>query len=353
MSQNGGNVMSARVSSACGAALILWLLGSSAWAQDGTLLVSNRTGGSISFFDLTTGVEVARVPVGPFIPHEVDVSPDGRLALTSEYGPNNDPGRHVILIDIASATVKGRIDLGPNSRPHTALFLPDGQRAVATMQDSDELALIDLEAMSVIRTYPTGGREGHMVRLAPDGSRAYVTSRLDTGTLSVIFLEEDRDTLVIQTGAGAEGLDVSADGRWVWVANRQETSISVIDTESLEVVAELDSRPFAGRVEMGPDGYAIVPNGGGGGVVPQYLRLFDVESRRLVTEVPLRDGSAQEGNFGVLIQGGMAYASDPGEGTIQVFDLDGLGNRRLFEADHEGPDGMAWSPVRLDAMTRD
>ena len=334
--------------------LILCLFCSSAMALEGTLLVSNRSGGSISFIDLPTGVEVARVPVGPFIPHEVAVSPDGRLALTSEYGPNASPGRHVILIDVMSASVVGRIDLGPNSRPHSALFLPDGRRAVATMQDSDELAVLDLEAMSVIRTYPTGGREGHMVRLSPDGSRAYVSSRLGTGTLSVIFLDEDRDPVVIQTGPGAEGLDVSADGSQVWVANRQERSISVIDTESLEVVAELDSRPYAGRVEMGPDGYAIVPNGGGGGEpVPQYLRLFDVGSREMITEVPLRDGQPQEGNFGVLITEGMAFASDPGDGTIQMFDLDGLGGRQLFKSNHDAPDGMAWSPVRLGAMTQE
>lgn len=346
--------MRARLSDAFWVSMLLGLLASNATALDGTLIVSNRTGGSISFIDLPTGVEVARVPVGPVIPHEVDVSPDGRLALTSEYGPNNEPGRHVILMDIATATILARIDLGPSSRPHTALFLPDGRRAVATMQDSDQLALIDLEAERVIRTYPTGGREGHMVRLSLDGSRAYVTSRLGTGTLSVIFLDEERDTVVIETGPGAEGLDVSADGRWVWVANRQERSISVVDAESLEVVAELDSRPYAGRIEMGPDGYAIVPNGGGGGEpVPQYLRLFDVQSREMITEVPLRDGQPQDGNFGVLIQDGMAFASDPGEGTIQIFELDGLRNREVMIANHEAPDGMAWSPIRLNAMTGD
>jgi DNA-binding beta-propeller fold protein YncE len=58
---------------------------------DGTLLVANRTGGSISLFDLATGIEMARVPIGPAIPHEVAVSPDGRLALTGEYGPNDAP----------------------------------------------------------------------------------------------------------------------------------------------------------------------------------------------------------------------------------------------------------------------
>ena len=136
---------------------------SSALAFDGTLIVANRAGGSISLIDLETRLEVARLPVGPIIPHEVAVSPDGRFALTSEYGPENSHGRHVILIDIPNARIVGRIDLGPNSRPHTAVFLPDGQRALATMQDSDQIALIDLGTMSVIRTYPTGGREGHMV----------------------------------------------------------------------------------------------------------------------------------------------------------------------------------------------
>ncbi|MGB5253603.1 MAG: hypothetical protein WBN68_12865, partial [Sedimenticolaceae bacterium] len=51
-------------------------------AMEGTLLVANRDGGSISLIDFPTRVEVARLPIGPVIPHEVDVSPDGRLALT-------------------------------------------------------------------------------------------------------------------------------------------------------------------------------------------------------------------------------------------------------------------------------
>jgi len=226
----------------------------------------------------------------PMIPHEVAVSPDGRLALTAEYGPDSNRGRHLILIDVESARVLARIDLGPNSRPHTALFLPDGRRAVATMQDSDQLALVDLETKAVVCTYPTGGREGHMVRLSPDGSRAYVTSRGAQGTLSVIFLDEERPPIVIDTGPGAEGLDVTPDGREVWIINRQDESISIVDTDSLEIVATINARPFAGRIDMGPDGRAIVPNGTSSEQVPQCLRLYDVESRAMLAEVLLRDG---------------------------------------------------------------
>ena len=332
--------------------LILWLFCSSALALDGTLLVSNRSGGSISFIDLTTGVEIARIPIGPIIPHEVAVSPDGRLALTAEYGPNTDPGRRVILIDVATASIIGRIDLGPDSRPHTARFLPDGQHAVATMQDSDQLALLDLVSMQVVRTYPTGGREGHMVRLSPDGSRAYVTSRGAEGTLSVIFLNEERAPVVIETGLGAEGLSVTPDGSEVWVVNRAAESISIIDTESLEVVATIGSRPLAGRIEMSSDGRAIVPNGSSAAQVPQYLRVFDVESREMLIEVPLRDAQPQAGNFGVLIHDGLVFASDPRAGTIHTFNLDAMNQREVLVMNHDAPDGMAWTPVRVNVMTK-
>lgn len=334
-----------------GAPLLLALSCSSALAFEGTLLVANRSGGSISFFDLSTRVEIARIPVGPRIPHEVAVSPDGRLALTSEYGPDANPGRHVILMDVATASITGRIDLGPDSRPHTALFLPDGRRAVATMQDSDQLALLDLTLEQVVRTYPTGGREGHMVRLSPDGSRAYVTSRGGGGTLSVIFLNEERAPVVVETGPGAEGLAVTPDGGEVWVANRGEESISIVDAASLEVVTTVDSRPRAGRIEIAADGRGFVANGGGGEPVPQYLRLFDVKSREALTEVPLRDGQPQTGHFGLLLLEGQALVSDPEAGTIQVFEPGSPGRRELLVAHHDAPDGMAWTPVRVSVMT--
>lgn len=336
-------------------ALVLSVVALSAQAQqEGTLVVTNRAGGggSVSLIDLPTGLEVARLPIGPTIPHEAAVSPDGRYAATGEYGPNSAPGRHIVLIDIVQARIVGRLDLGPNSRPHTVLFHPDGRHAVSTMQDSDQIALIDLTTMQVVKMFPTGGREGHMVRLSPDGSRAYVTSRGAQGTLSVIFLDENRPPVVIETGRGAEGLSVTPDGSEVWVANRQEESISVIDTERLEVVAQVPSRPFAGRVDIGPNGLAVAPNGGGGGgPILQYLRVFDVESRSVVGEAPLNDGVPSDGNFGVLLHGDSAFVGFPDAGTVRIFNINDLSEPPvLLAGSHEAPDGIAWSPLRVGVM---
>ena len=128
----------------------------------GTLLVANRTGGSISLFDLATAVEIARLPIGPAIPHEVGVSPDGRLALTGEYGPNDAPGRHVVIIDVAEARIVGRIDLGPKSRPHSVVFMPDGRRAVVTLEQSDRIALLDVvESARASHLSNRGPRRAH------------------------------------------------------------------------------------------------------------------------------------------------------------------------------------------------
>lgn len=333
---------------------ICCLLPTQLLAQEGTLLLANRDGGSISLIDMPTRVEIARLPIGPIIPHEVDVSPDGKWALTSEYGTKKRHGQHLVLIDIANAKILSRIDIGPNSRPHTALFLPDGKRAVATMEESDRLALVDLEQGKVLRTYPTGGREGHMVRLSPDGSRAYVTSRKGEGTLSVIFLDEVRDPVVIQTGPGAEGLAVSPDGREIWVANRREETLSIVDAERLEIVATLPSRLYAGRVEMSEDGrYAVVPNGSTAGEVPNYLRLYDVKNRQLMVETPLRDGTPQLGYFGVFVHSGKVFVTDPLADRAQTFNLPDLSGREPLLQHHEAPDGMAWSPVRVKVMEGD
>jgi YVTN family beta-propeller protein len=327
-------------------------LAAGAFAQEGTLLVANRTGGSISFIDFPTKIEVARLPIGPTIPHEVAVSPDGRLALTAEYGPESRHGQHVVLINIPEARIVGRLDLAPKSRPHSVVFHPDGLHALVTMQSSDRIAVIDVRAMKVVRTLPTGGREGHMVRLSPDGSRAYVTSRGAEGTLSVIFLDEERPPVVIRTGRGAEGIAVTPDGREIWVANRHEETISVVDATSLTVVAMLPSRPAAGRIEIGANGLAIVPNGGAGQIVPQYLGLFDVKARKRLSEVPLSDGTPKDGNFGVLIRGDAAFVSDPDiSSTIRAFDLRtfGKGAPEVL-ATTPTPDGLAWSPVRVAVM---
>lgn len=317
----------------------------------GTLVVANKSGDSVSFIDLDRGREVARVAVGR-APHELAVSPDGRTVLVGEYGPEDAHGRTVGILDLVSASVRGRIDVGPDSRPHSIAFLPAGDRAVATLQDSDKIAIIDLASETVARTIPTGGRESHMVRLSPDGRHAFVTSRLGEGTLSIIDLEGDRPTRVLETGAGAEGLAVTSDGREVWVLDREAGTVSIVDTVRSVVVERVPSRMQSNRIAISGAGEAVVTNGTSGEALPQYVNLFDVATRKSRKELPLKGGKPGRGAFGIWIQDRTAFISDTDGGRILVYDLNAWGEepRVLISGlEKERPDGMGWSPIRVES----
>jgi YVTN family beta-propeller protein len=313
----------------------------------GTLVVANRTGGSVSLIDLETEVEIARLPIGPQIPHEVAVSPDGRWAVTGEYGGNDNPGRRIVVIDVVNARIAGYVDLGPVSRPHSFAFLPDGRRVVATMEQADRIALVDIERFAVLETFPTGGREGHMVRLSPDGAEAYVTSRGAEGTLSIVSLREDVPPVVVPTGEGAEGLAVTPDGTEVWVVNRAAGSISVVNTGTAAVVATLPARAGAGRAEITAAGRVLVPNGAAGTSTEKYLTVYDLASRRVVDERRMGEGG---GAYGILVVGERAFVADRAERSILAADLTDLSSIRTLEDEHPDPDGMAYSPLRVAAI---
>jgi DNA-binding beta-propeller fold protein YncE len=315
----------------------------------GTLLVANKTGDSVSFIDLDSGREVARVAVGR-APHEVAVSPGGRLALVGEYGPEEEHGRTVALLDVASASVIGRIDVGPDSRPHSMAFLP-GKWAAVTLQDSDQLAIVDLETRSVERTLKTGGRESHMIRLSPDRERAFVTSRLEEGTLSILDLVGNAPTRVLETGAGAEGLAVTPDGREVWVLDREAGTISIVDTVRGVVVDRVPSRMQSNRIAISRAGEAVVTNGTSGEAMVQYVTVFDVASRQKRRELPLRGGEPAKGAFGIWIQDRTAFISDTDGGRVLAFDLDEWSEPRVLITglEKERPDGIGWSSVRVES----
>jgi YVTN family beta-propeller protein len=337
------------------AAIILVAICGPLAAQDleGTLVVANRSGGSISFIDLPTGVELARHPIGPRVPHELAISPNGRIALSSNYGTGNNPGSTVLVFDVPSATLIGEIDLGPNTRPHSLAFLPDGRRAVATMERAGAIALIDVLDRRIIDTFAAGGEDNHMVRVSPDGNTAYAAGRGGAGTLSIIDLTGASDTVVVETGAGAEGLAVSPDGSEVWVANRLANSISVVDTRRGRVSTTIEDQGFVGRVEISAAGRVLIPTGGAPGQSePQVLSIYDVDSDQLIEQHVAREATDGPGGYSIHIVGEIVFAADRGTNRLLIYDLDDFPSSQVLIEGHDAPDGIAYSPLRMNVLTQ-
>ncbi|HUF71871.1 MAG TPA: YncE family protein [Gammaproteobacteria bacterium] len=328
---------------------VLTTVCTSALAADGTLLVANRSGGSISLIDLPTHTEIARLPIGPVIPHEMAASPDGRWAITGEYGTADNPGRHLVVIDVAAAEIVSRIDLGPDSRPHSMLFLSDNRHVIATMEQSDLLALVDIVEGEVLRTWPTGGRDGHMVRLSPDDSRAYVASRGGEGTLSVIWLNEDRPPAVVPTGEGAEGIAVSPDGAEIWIANRDAQTISIVDADTLEVTATIEG-PATNRIEFLPNGQAVIPGGSSADDSARYVSFYDGLSTEIARRLELPGSTAPGTSVRLLAADDLLFLSDSALDEISVLDPASGNAPERIAINTDNPDGMAWSPLRVEVL---
>ncbi len=332
------------------AALVLGLSAARAQSLDGTLLVANRedVAGSVSLFDLPTGKEIARIPIGRGWPHEIAVSTDGRLALTAEYGLET-PGERVVVMSIPEARIVGFIDMGPDTKRNDSVFLPNGRHAIVTLETTDRLALVDVESLSVVRTLPIGdgAREGHMITLSPDATRVYVGGRLGRGTVSVVHLDGVTAPTVIPTGLGAEAIAVTPEDE-VWVLNQDANTISVIDPETLEILETFPSATQPRRLANLPGGRMAVINGNAS---TAGINIYNTATRSVLETLSVPAGDVAAGGFGFLVLGTHAFVSTRADGQILLYDLDRPRQLpRPYATGHDTPDGMAWSPLRVDVL---
>lgn len=322
-------------------------------ADAGTLLVLNKSDDTVSLVDPVSKQMVTTLATGA-APHEVAISPDGRIAVISNYGHTRD-GNTLSVIDIAARKTLRTIDLDQHRRPHGIAWLKANQ-VVVTTEGSQSLLMVDIETARIVGSVATGQHVSHMVALAPKHERAFVAN-IGSGSVSVIDLESKRRIANIPTGAGAEGIDVSPDQSEVWVVNRGADTISVIDTTSSQVSATLPSKAFPIRVKFTPDGkYALVSNARSGDVA-----VFDTKARHEIRRIPMQvrprepqvDAlrmSNQLGTgpvpVGILIVPTLnrAYVANSNADILSVIDLDTWRIVDHLTAGKE-PDGLGYTPI--------
>lgn len=321
----------------------------------GTLVVLNKSDASASLIDLDSGREAARLSVGSG-PHEAAVSPDGKRVVVGNYG-NVIAGNSLSVIDVAAARVVDTIALDPYQRPHGLQFLDD-RRLLVTAEQQASVLIVDVAARRVERAIVTGQRVSHMVAAPAGGERAFVAN-IGSGSVSVLDLQAGRAIDHIATGQGAEGVDVSPDGREVWVSNRGADTLSVIDARDLKTLATPTAAGFPIRVRFDPAGeraFVTVPRA-------DALLVFDRRSRSLERRIAMPPGEVQtEGRLlggmfgrstvpiGVVTDGSgrRVYVAQSNADQVAEFEVSSGRLLRVIPAGKE-PDGLAWTPVRAGA----
>jgi YVTN family beta-propeller protein len=320
-----------------------------------TLLVVRKSADALDFVDPGSGLRLERVAVG-HAPHEVSVSPDGRLAVVSNYGTADEPGSTVSIVDLERPRELRRIDLAPHKRPHgVQWYAPD--RIAVTTEGSQHLLVVDPHAERIVQALPTRQEVSHMVAVTPDGRRAFVAN-IGSGSLTALTVdaEESGAPRSITSGAGTEGLAVHPNGRQVWALARTEGALSWYDVQSLERLGRLELPGIPIRIAFSPNGTrAYVTRAAAGDVVAlDGATGRQLAQRRL--EVPLAADAATRPFAGIAagssLPVGLAVAPDGRSIYVaatmadRVVQLDARTLEVLRTIEVEGePDGLALTPV--------
>lgn len=260
------------------AATLGMLMLAPSFAAAETLLVGNKGEDTLSLITLSSGEELARVPIGK-MPHEIAVSPDGKQAAVVAYGATT-----IDIVDIAKRVKLRTIDLSPNQRPHGLVWLSDG-RLVATAEGSQSVAVI--APGGTVTSIATGQQGTHMIVVAPDNRTAY-TANIASGTVSVLDLKEGKKLRDLAVGGKPEGLSLTKGGRELWVGDLSAPRVQVWDTAKGEKITELALDPVAIRVLASPDGKLVATSNIGKGTIS----LFDAETRAPVKLIAVSEGDA-------------------------------------------------------------
>jgi YVTN family beta-propeller protein len=329
----------------CAVTLIVAFLGIAhvrAQPPAGSLLVLAKSDRTLSVVDPATLKVVGSVPSGPD-PHEVAVSTDGRTAYISNYNGGNNM---ITVVDLAAMKPLAPIDLGPLRAPHGLAFVAN--KLWFTAEAAKVVGSYDPATAKVDWVLGTGQNRTHMIFVSED-LKWMVTSNVSSATMT--FIERtagggrgrgrgpggqgDWDETVIPVGRGAEGFDVSPDGKEIWAANAQDGTISIVDVATKRVTSTLPARVNgANRLKFTPDGKLVLVSTLGG---PDLI-IVDAASRKEVKRVPVGSGAA-----GIEIQpdGARAFVACTPDDYVAVIDLKTLTVAGRINAGKQ-PDGMAW-----------
>ncbi|HEY2016347.1 MAG TPA: YncE family protein [Bryobacteraceae bacterium] len=332
------------------------------------LLVLNKGDNTLATVDAATLQVKGRAPSGPD-PHEVEASPDGKFAYISNYNQGNGAASTISVVDLVGQKALTPIDLGALSRPHGLTMA--GGKLYFTAEGAKVVGRYDPASAKIDWVIGTGQNRTHMVIVSKDMKEVFTSN---VASASICVLDQvaaagrggpppggrgpggpppggpgrgpggggrgapDWNITVIPVGRGAEGFDLSPDGKEMWAANAQDASVSIIDVAAKKVVQTVPvAFRAANRLKFTPDGKRVLISDLAG----NDLFVLDAASRAQVTKIDLGGGAA-----GILMDpdGSRAFVSVGSKNSVAVVDLKTLTVTKRVEAG-PGPDGLAWAEV--------
>jgi YVTN family beta-propeller protein len=247
-----------------------------------TLYVTNDEGNSLTAINPRTGRPGRTIPVAD--PYNMYFTPGGRYAIVVAERNRRLDFRNAHTFRLHHSLVV------PCAGVDHMDFSLDGRYLIASCEFSGQLVKVDIARERVVGTLDLPDGSSGMpqdVRISPDGTTFYVADMMANGVWKV-----DGDRLAvtgfIRTGKGTHGLYPSRDGRFLYVTNRGEGSVSVLSFATQQVVKKW-WLPGGGSPDMGgvsADGNVLWLSGR----YNSEVYAIDTSSGRLLARIPVGAG---------------------------------------------------------------
>lgn len=162
-------------------------------------------------------------------PSGLAVTPDGTGLLSADRDSHQ-----VSVIDLATDKVIKTVPVG--IRPFGVTVDAAGKLAYTANVGSNDVSVIDLETLEPIATVGVGQRP-YAVALA--NGRAFVTNSYGD-SVSVFDIASREPIDLLDTGEYPEGIMANRDGSLIYVANWFSNTFSIVDSQSLEITAQIE-----------------------------------------------------------------------------------------------------------------
>ncbi len=249
-----------------------------------SVLVANAAGDDVVFLDPKTGDVQSRLP-NIVDPYHIGYSPNkkwfvaagNRLDRVDVYAAKNQELKLVKIVKAAKT-------------PSHIAFTSDSKLTFVTLQDSNELIAIDLATQEIVWRMPIGKMPAG-VWMTP-GDKHLLIGLTGSDLVQVVDWKKQKIIKEIKTGKGAHNFRPLGDKRHIFLTNRVDSTISIIDMDKLEKVADIKGLP------SGPDCMDVTADGKELWVTFRFAKkvgIIDIASRKLVTTIPV--GKSPHGIF--------------------------------------------------------
>lgn len=203
--------------------------------------------GVVEKYDAITFERLGRVQVGSS-PAQVAVSSDGATLFVSNFTTLSSQPEPIHRVDAATMSVTAVIERAGYA-PHGVALSPDGRFVYTTNAYGDDLSIIDVATNEVVGRIPVAADvppvpvgpakyEPYQGTFGTDPNLFWFTCRA-SAEVRVVDVATEELVDVIAVGSRPLILQMTPDGRELWVPNQGSDNVSIIDVATRTVKATI------------------------------------------------------------------------------------------------------------------